>query len=67
MKGRLKDKAYSYFKFENVTYSLDIEFIPDFEILNNLKINVFELIEENDEEENIKYATEILYCSYEKF
>ena len=44
MKGGCKDKAYSYFKFEkeliepeNVTYPLDIEFIPEFEKLNNLK------------------------------
>ena len=56
----------SYHKFEkeliepeNVTYPLDIEFIPKFEKLNKLKINVFELIEEQDEEENIKYATKI--------
>ena len=74
MKGGCKDKAYSYFKFEkeliepeNVTYPLDIEFIPEFEKLNKLKINVFELIEEQDEEENIKYATKILYSSYEKY
>ena len=74
MKGGCKDKAYSYFKFEkeliepkNVTYTLDIEFIPEFEKLNKLKINVFELIEEQDEEENIKYATKILYSSYEKY
>ena len=42
----------SYHKFEkeliepeNVTYPLDIEFIPEFEKLNKLKINVFEIIE----------------------
>ena len=59
MKGGCKDKAYSYFIFEkeliepeNVTYPLDIEIIPEFEILNKLKINVFELIEENDEKKN---------------
>jgi hypothetical protein len=74
MKGGCKDEAYSYFKCqkeliepENVTYPLDIEFIPEFEKLNNLKVNVFELIEEQDEEENIKYATKILYCSYKKY
>jgi len=62
----------SYHKFEkeliepeNVSYPMDIEFIPEFEKLNNLKINVFELIEEQDEEENIKYATKILYTSNE--
>ena len=32
-----------------------------------MKINVFELIEEQDEKENIKYATKILYSSYEKY
>ena len=51
-----------------MTYPLDIEFIPEFEKLNNLKINAFELIkEQEEEEENIKYATKILYSSYEKY
>ena len=74
MKGGCKDKAYSYFKFEkelidpeNGSYPLDIEFIPEFEKLNNLKIIFFELIKEQDEEENIKYATKILCSSYEKY
>ena len=52
---------------ENAKYPLDIEFIPEFEKLNKLKINVFELIEEKDDEENIKYSTKILYNSYEKY
>ena len=52
----------SYHKFEkeliepeNVSYPLDIEFIPEFEKLNNLKINIYELIEEELSEDDENY------------
>ena len=58
IKGGCKNKASTYKKYLNeikepdgVTYPLDIDFVPEFEKLNNLKINIFELKDGNSEEE----------------
>jgi hypothetical protein len=54
IKGGCKNKASTYKKYLNeikepdgVTYPLNIDFVPEFEKLNNLKINIFELREDN--------------------
>ena len=61
-----KNKANTYKKHiqdiiepEGVTYPLNIDFIPQFEELNNLKINIFEISENK--------KVNILYNSYEKY
>ena len=61
-----KNKANTYKKHiqdiiepEGVTYPLNIDFIPQFEELNNLKINIFEISENK--------KVNVLYNSYEKY
>ena len=65
MKGGCKNKSSSYKKFndikepDDIKYPLDIDFIPQFEKLNDLKINVFELNDDN--------SIKILYHSSDKY
>ena len=66
VKGGCKNNASSYKKYiedikepENISYPVDIEAIPEFEKLNSLKINVFELNKDN--------SIKILHNSYDKY
>ena len=66
VKGGCKNKASSYKKYydeikqpENISYPVDVEAVPEFEKLNGIKINIFELNEDN--------SIKILYNSYERY
>ena len=55
-------KSYEYKKYEKdiiepegVTYPVEIDFMPEFERLNNLKINIFQLVDEALTEDDEDY------------
>jgi hypothetical protein len=65
VKGGCKNLASSYKKFmseikepANFSYPVELDMIPEFEELNDLKINIFELLDDN--------SVKVLYNSYEK-
>ena len=66
VKGGCKNSAASYKKFineikepTNFSYPVELDTVPKFEKLNDLKINIFEFVDDN--------SVKILYNSYEKY